>query len=120
MDRMGGGQVSHHGGILQMYYLRDPTKDDQQNMLLHRPYCGNPFVAPGTIGSKAQRRSSMAGGPGDVDAAELGLADEAAFFNENEETMLPGVGPANTTAIDANGQKQSKMGPLMSQAGRRM
>ena len=51
-------------------------------MLLHRPYCGNPFVAPGTIGSKTRRMGSQQ----DV---ELGMADEAAFFNENEETMLP-------------------------------
>ena len=37
------------------YYLRDPTLSDEQNLLLHRPYCGNPFVAPGTIGSKTRR-----------------------------------------------------------------
>ena len=57
------------------------------NMLLHRPYCGNPFVAPGNIGSKTRRMVGQ-GGVSQQDV-ELGLADEAAFFNENEETMLP-------------------------------
>lgn len=47
-------------GILQMYYfLRDPALEDSMNMLLHRPYCGNPFVAPGTIGSKTRRSGSQ-------------------------------------------------------------
>jgi len=55
-------------------------------MLLHRPYCGNPFIAPGNIGSKTRRMGSSAGAGQDV---ELGLADEVAFFAENEETMLP-------------------------------
>ena len=75
---------TNHGGIFQMYYLRDPALEDSMNILLHRPYCGNPFVAPGTIGSKMRRAASS---QHDI---ELGLADEAAFFGENEETILPG------------------------------
>jgi len=35
------------------FYLRDPKLSDEENLLLHRPYCGNPFVAPGTIGAKS-------------------------------------------------------------------
>jgi len=38
------------------YYLRDAMLSDEQNQLLHRPYCGNPFVAPGTVGSKTRRK----------------------------------------------------------------
>jgi hypothetical protein len=37
-------------------YLRDPALSDYENSLLHRPYCGNPFIAPGELGSKAARR----------------------------------------------------------------
>ena len=76
------GQSSHGGMVPVMYYLRNPNLDDMQNMLLHRPYCGNPFVAPGTIGSKTRRTG------GNQHDVELGLADEAAFFGENEETIL--------------------------------
>ena len=91
----GSQQPQANSGILQMmlYYLRDPKIDDQQNMLLHRPYCGNPFVAPGTIGSKTRRpggASNMsAASQQEEDQAELGgHADEAAFFNhENNNSM---------------------------------
>ena len=69
-----------------LFYLRDPKIDDHQNMLIHRPYCGNPFIAPGTIGSKAKKQGGFTNGnvTGAIEEeqAELGgLADEAAFFN---------------------------------------
>ena len=74
-----------------MFYLRDPKLDDNENLLLHKPYCGNPFIAPGTIGSKTRGRF----GAGPHDFVE-GLADEVAFLNEanvgadpNEETIMP-------------------------------
>ena len=40
---------------LLLNYLRDPALSDYENGLLHRPYCGNPFIAPGELGSKAAR-----------------------------------------------------------------
>lgn len=35
-----------------LFYLRNPNLSDEENQLLMKPYCGNPFIAPGTLGSK--------------------------------------------------------------------
>jgi hypothetical protein len=43
--------------------------------LLQRPYCGNPFVAPGTIGSKSQHKTIQ------------GLLDESYVFDD--DTAMP-------------------------------
>jgi len=60
-EQLNDGNELSHGGILHIYHLRDPVLDDHQNMLLHRPYSGNPFIAPGTIGSKARRSAGSSG-----------------------------------------------------------
>ena len=64
------------------YYLRDPTLSDEQNLLLHRPYCGNPFVAPGTIGSKTRRTYANEG-------QGAGFKDDESFYFDEEETQMP-------------------------------
>jgi hypothetical protein len=54
-------------------------------MLLHRPYCGNPFIAPGVIGSKTKRIFF----PG-MQSVGLAVApDEGALFFDEEETQMP-------------------------------
>lgn len=40
-------------GSKAQFYLRDPYLSDEENFLLMKPYCGNPFIAPGTLGSKS-------------------------------------------------------------------
>lgn len=48
---------------------------DEENFLLNRPYCGNPFIAPGTIGAKSgQKRDS-------------GFEDERFFFDQFNISM---------------------------------
>lgn len=42
-----------------------------------KPYCGNPFIAPGTIGSKSQKPQIIS------------FADEGYFIDE--ETVMPGA-----------------------------
>ena len=44
--------VMPHQNRLQHLYIRDPKFTDEENALLNRFYCGNPFVAPGTLGAK--------------------------------------------------------------------
>jgi hypothetical protein len=57
------------------FFLRDPKLTDEENALLHRPYCGNPFIAPGTIGAKSQHKN-----------ISPFLDESYAFF---EDTMMP-------------------------------
>ena len=40
-----------------MLYTRDATLTDEENALLNRFYCGNPFIAPGTLGAKGSKRN---------------------------------------------------------------
>jgi len=42
-----------------------------------KPYCGNPFIAPGTIGSKSTQ----------VKPSSVSFADEGYFIDE--ETVMP-------------------------------
>lgn len=42
------------GSSKGLLYSRDPSNSDEENAALNRPYCGNPFVAPGTLGFKGQ------------------------------------------------------------------
>jgi hypothetical protein len=44
--------------------MRDPNLTDYENSLLHRPYCGNPFIAPGELGSKSARSKTKVGQAG--------------------------------------------------------
>lgn len=44
---------------------RDHRLSDHENSELHRPYCGNPFIGPGTLGSKAQKKNQRASVPSD-------------------------------------------------------
>jgi len=37
--------------------IRDPKLTDQENFELHRLYLGNPFIAPGTLGSKSKKNN---------------------------------------------------------------
>jgi hypothetical protein len=46
---------------LLLNYMRDPNLTDYENSLLHRPYCGNPFIAPGELGSKTARPKTKPG-----------------------------------------------------------
>jgi len=67
-------------------YLRDPKLTDEENALLFRPYCGNPFIAPGTIGSRSR------GGSPDTRHMVEGsmMQDEGAYFGlSDEETIMP-------------------------------
>jgi hypothetical protein len=57
------------------FFLRNPKLTDEENALLHRPYCGNPFIAPGTIGAKSQHKN-----------ISPFLDESYAFF---EDTMMP-------------------------------
>jgi len=75
-----------------MGYLRDPLLTDHDNALLRRPYCGNPFIAPGTLGSKTSRK------PIPRDNVSGGLIEDEEYyayrFSENsqdfnEETVMP-------------------------------
>jgi hypothetical protein len=59
------------------FYLRDPKLSDEENFLLMKPYCGNPFIAPGTIGSKSTQ----------VKTTCVSFADEGYFIDE--ETVMP-------------------------------
>ena len=61
-----------------LFYLRNPDLSDEENFLLMKPYCGNPFIAPGTIGSKSQQTNQV-----------VSFADEGYFMDE--ETVMPGV-----------------------------
>ncbi len=54
------------------YYLKDPKLTDDENYQLNRPYCGNPFIAPGTIGSRAKQRQYQS----------IGFEDEKFLFEE--------------------------------------
>lgn len=65
------------------YYMRDPTISDEDNLLLHRVYCGNPFVAPGVIGSKTKRSIYI---NGILQSAVELAADE--YFEEHDETLI--------------------------------
>lgn len=48
---------------------------DEENFLLMKPYCGNPFIAPGELGSKSQHKQFSS------------FADEGYFMDE--ETVMP-------------------------------
>jgi hypothetical protein len=55
--------------------LRDPNLTDEENFLLMKPYCGNPFIAPGTIGAKSHPKNVAS------------FAAEGYFIDE--ETVMP-------------------------------
>lgn len=63
--------------------MRDPKISDEENLLLHRVYCGNPFVAPGVIGSKTKRSIYI---NGILQSAVELAADE--YFEEHDETLI--------------------------------
>jgi hypothetical protein len=65
------------------YYMRDPKISDEENLLMHRVYCGNPFVAPGVIGSKTKRSIYI---NGILQSAVELAADE--YFEEHDETLI--------------------------------
>lgn len=65
-------------------YLRNPDVSDEDNYALHRVYCGNPFIAPGQIGSKTKRTLYINGVI--QNAVEL-VADE--YFEEHDESLMP-------------------------------
>ena len=71
----------NQSSIAPTFYLRDPTLTDEQNLLLHRPYTGNPFVAPGTIGSKTRRSYQH-------DSQASGFKDDESFYFSNDETHV--------------------------------
>jgi hypothetical protein len=53
---------------------------------VHRVYCGNPFIAPGFIGSKTKRTLYINGiiqMPGEMVADEL--------FEEQEQSIIPNI-----------------------------
>lgn len=52
---------------------------DHENSELHRPYCGNPFIGPGTLGSKTQKNNQ---GTSSMPSDEAFLGD---FKLANEE-----------------------------------
>ena len=79
------------------YYLRDPMLSDEQNSLLHRPYCGNPFVAPGTIGSKTRRKYAYEG-------QVSGFKDDESFYFDEEETQMPLQRNFNSSSQSGLGQ----------------
>ena len=55
--------------------MRNPTLTDEENIALMRPYCGNPFIAPGELGSLSAHKSFS------------GFTDEG--FLADEETIMP-------------------------------
>jgi len=55
--------------------LRDANLTDEENFLLMKPYCGNPFIAPGTIGAKSHPKNVAS------------FAAEGYFIDE--ETVMP-------------------------------
>jgi hypothetical protein len=67
-----------------LVYLRNPDLTDDENYQIHRVYCGNPFVAPGYIGSKTKRALYINGII--QNAAEL-VADE--LFEAQDESLMP-------------------------------
>jgi hypothetical protein len=67
-----------------IFYLRNPGLSDEENLQLHRVYCGNPFIAPGSIGSKTKRTLYINGII--QNAGEL-VADE--LFEEQEQSIIP-------------------------------
>ena len=71
-----------------LFYLRDPSLSDEENLQLHRVYCGNPFIAPGHIGAKTKRNFYINGIM--QSAVEL-VADE--YFEEHDESMMPNIQP---------------------------
>ena len=58
-------------------YLRNPALSDDENFMLMKPYCGNPFIAPGELGSLSQHQPSFA----------ASFTDEGFFMDE--ETVMP-------------------------------
>jgi len=71
--------------------MRDPHLTDYENSLLHRPYCGNPFIAPGELGSKSARSKTkvgQAGAPEDEEYYSFKFVDPTQDFS-NEETVMP-------------------------------
>jgi len=73
--------------------MRDPSLTDYENSLLHRPYCGNPFIAPGELGSKAARPKAKAGqsvAPEDEEYYSFRFTDPNQDLS-NEETGLPTI-----------------------------
>ena len=58
-------------------YLRNPKLTDDENFALMKPYCGNPFIAPGELGSLCQHQPSFA----------ASFTDEGFFMDE--ETVMP-------------------------------
>jgi hypothetical protein len=69
------------------FYLRDPLLTDEENFLLMKPYCGNPFVAPGTLGSKSDKVKK-----------NVSFADEGYFLEE--ETIMPNSESADQEMIE--------------------
>lgn len=67
--------------VLIQFYLRNPSLSDDENLQLHRIYCGNPFIAPGHIGAKTKRAFMQTAG-------EL-VADE--YFEEHDESVIPSL-----------------------------
>ena len=63
--------------------MRDSSISDEDNLLLHRVYCGNPFIAPGVIGSKTKRSVYING----IIQNAAGLAADE-YFEEHDETMI--------------------------------
>jgi hypothetical protein len=66
--------------------LRNPALSDEENLQVHRVYCGNPFIAPGFIGSKTKRTLYINGiiqMPGEMVADEL--------FEEQEQSIIPNI-----------------------------
>jgi hypothetical protein len=79
------------------FYLRDPSITDEQNLLLHRPYTGNPFIAPGTIGSKTRRSFQS-------DSQASGFKDDESFYFNNDESHM--IAPQHTSPLSAQPQQE--------------
>ena len=79
-----------------LLYVRDPQITDEENALLNRFYCGNPFIAPGTLGAKGRRKNGWGWNVMQIHDSDE-LQDEAFLYNtqadlsvlDNEETVMP-------------------------------
>lgn len=96
-----------------MLYVRDPKVSDEENALLNRFYCGNPFIAPGTLGAKGRKKNwnfgGLGGAGGLLDDGEVNeLQDEAFLYNTGANGVDLGVDNEENTVVNASGSALTK------------
>jgi len=77
------------------FLLRDPKLSDEENSLLLRPYSGNPFIAPGTIGCKSKHKTIQGQ-----------LVDESYVFDD--DTVMPRSANVDSFSNHSSTQESAK------------